>query len=260
MPLSLAFFVAYSSLKPAKRYPMLLNKAKKMFLKHCFFLEKYDIIYRSSFLAYLILLFNILVQVYNYIIRRAIMKKISLVLAVFSALVLTLSACAGVSFLSPDDLDLDKAYNFSANMSFGSFDASAQFERQSASVWNVTFSEPYALAGMEIVYRSGEVTSRFEGVEFTAPGNSDAVVAQIIDAFEDAIGGEGCEVTRGQKGSEEIRVTSKAGGKGSAYELVLNERDNRPLSLVIAESSLSVNFADVRVAQIVQVIVPSESE
>jgi hypothetical protein len=177
-----------------------------------------------------------------------------------AAMAVILTGCDRIALLSPENIDLNKAYAFSANMQFNSagteFAAAAQFERKSEGTWYVTFTEPFALAGLEMSYYDGNLTSRFEGVEFTAVAGSDAVVMQIIHSFENAVNGEGREITVGGRGVEEIRITSKAGQRGNSYELVLDKRTLQPLTLSVPETSLSVSFAQVQVSQIAQVILP----
>jgi len=190
------------------------------------------------------------------------MKKLLIALVFIVTLLLTFTACESVAFLSPDNINLDKAYSFSANMQFNSlgneFSAAANFERQSSGVWNVTFTEPYALAGVTMAYNSGTVVSAFENAEFTTTANNDGVVIQVIEAFENAVNGEGREIVVGGRGVEEIRITSKAGVRARSFELILCKKSYQPLTLTIAESALSVSFSEVQVSQITQVILPKE--
>jgi hypothetical protein len=192
------------------------------------------------------------------------MKRIVILLTIIAALALT--ACGSALFPAPEDIDLDKAYSFSASMQFrasgSTFSASADFERVGEAVWNVTFTEPFALSGVEMVYDSGNLTSRFDGAEFAVPANGDAIVTQMIEAFEDAIGGEGREVVvidGGRRGRDQLRVSSKTGARSRAYELIFDKKSQQPLTLVIADGALTVSFSRVQVSQIVQVIRPAES-
>jgi hypothetical protein len=185
--------------------------------------------------------------------------------ALILILIVALTGCGGMAFLAPEEIDLNKAYSFSASMQFasggGEFSAVANFSRQGEGVWNVTFAEPYALAGMELTYEAGNVTSAFEGAQFTATANSNAIVTQIITAFENAINGEGREIIAGGRGAEEIRVKSKVGERGRSFELVLCKKTHRPLTLTFADNSLTVDFSEVQVSPITRVIRPgSDSE
>jgi len=190
-------------------------------------------------------------------------KNLKHILALFTAvaLVLALTACDTLELLSPEHIDLNKSYSFCANMSFKSvsneISATANFTRQSANVWHVAFAEPYALAGVELTYNRGELTSTFEDAEFSTPANGNSAVVQIIEAFENAISGDGRNITVGGRKDPFIRINSKAGSRGISYELALDKEERLPVSLTIAANSLTVNFSEAQTSRITPVISPN---
>jgi len=182
------------------------------------------------------------------------MKKFLLLLA---AAAVTLTACSGTSVISPEDLSIDNAYTFNADIQYGDgFRAAARFERKSASVWEITLTEPFALSGKILTYEQGNITASFEGLmsnNISSAVHSDAPYKRIIDAFENAVNGDGRQIAAF---GEEITIASKAGMPANSYELVLDKRSLTPLRLTMPEAALTVTFPDVQVSQIVPVILP----
>jgi len=186
------------------------------------------------------------------------MKK-TLIVSVITAIVLVLSACSGVSRMNPDRLNIDKAYKFSANMQYGEFNVKAHFERANAERWEITLMEPFALAGMILVYENGEITASFENLQTQVTGAT-AIYALIIAAFENAVNGEGREVV---SYGEEIKITSRLSSPliatpAYSYTLILDKKRLEPVSLKIPDASLTVEFSQVQVSQIVQVLLPGD--
>jgi hypothetical protein len=174
------------------------------------------------------------------------MKKILILMAVTA---LTLSACSGVYNMNPERLKIDKAYNITANIQKGDFYAVAEFERSGSNMWNITMLEPFALAGMSMVYDNGEIVASYEGLEgFIGRGS---VAELVITAFENAVNGDGREAVSGK---ENIKITSKVGGR--SFEMVLDKASHEPLSLKIPSLGLAAEFSQVQVSQIVPVLLP----
>jgi hypothetical protein len=198
--------------------------------------------------------------------KKNMNKTIALVAVIVSVAIscIIFTGCEQLELLSPENINLDRAYSFSANMNFKSagneLSATANFTRVSANVWNIAFAEPFALAGVEMTYANGELTSLFEGAQFSTPANGDSAVVQIIAAFENAISGEGRTVTVGGRGDPHIRINSKAGSRGVSYELVLSKNDRLPVSMTIVANSLNVSFSQAQSSQITPVISPNVPE
>ncbi|MCL1880988.1 MAG: hypothetical protein FWF76_02285 [Oscillospiraceae bacterium] len=192
-------------------------------------------------------------------IKRKILSII--IVATIATSAITMTGCQRMNPFEPNQIELNQAYTFSANMQFREFNATANFERVSMNEWNVIFTEPFALAGLTKSYNAGKITSNFEGLSFSSltTVNSNAVVTQIIEAFENAVAGEGREINAGGRSNEIIRVTSKTGVDANSYELVFDKKTLNPLSLEIPNKSISAEFSDVNVSQNVQVVIPNNS-
>jgi hypothetical protein len=181
------------------------------------------------------------------------MKKTIVIIAVLSLLSLLLGACTGITSINPERLKIDKAYEFTADMQYGEFHSTAQFNRINPDEWEVALTEPFALEGVTMSYRNGETTAQFEGLSGVL--GTGGIAELIITSFENAIGGEGREVISSK---EQITITSKAGTPAKSYELTLEKRSLEPLTLKIPEVSLTVEFSGVQVSQIVPVLLPGE--
>jgi len=167
-------------------------------------------------------------------------------IAVF-ALFFALTACSGITNINPERLKIDKAYNFTANIQHSDFAVTASFERSAANVWEITISEPFALAGMVFSYNNGTTSATFEGLTAPNASGDSAVYEQIITAFEHAVNGQGRQAI---STGEEIRVSS------NLYELVFDKASLMPMSLSIPSAAISAEFSGVSAAQIVPVLNP----
>jgi len=165
-------------------------------------------------------------------------------------LALMLSACSGVIKVNPDNLGLNKSYVFKADISYGEFSAKAEFKRVNESHWEIALTEPYALNGLKYVYKSGKITATFGalGAEFSAGAQSEAIYKLIADMFENAFCGTG-GVRVAQASKTDVNISGKAGDK--TYELILDKKSKKPLSLKIPALNLTAEFSDAGISDIV---------
>jgi hypothetical protein len=170
-----------------------------------------------------------------------------LILCIILVLIPSVS-CTGVNTMNPERLKIDKAYEFTAAIQYGEFTATGEFSRRNADSWKITMLEPFAFEGVILTYSAGSMTAQFENLNTTLP-ESAAVFTMMIASFENAVNGEGREVVSAK---EQITVTSRAEGK--SYTLVLDKRTLEPISLKMPEVSLSAEFSQVQVSQVVPVI------
>jgi hypothetical protein len=174
------------------------------------------------------------------------MKKTAIIITI-SIFMLMTASCRGLSLpniLSPAQLDLDKSYEFTANIRHGEFNTAAQFQRKNTNNWEIILTEPFTVEGMTMIYEDGQFMAVYEDLTGIVT-NDDAVYKFIIDSFENAIGGEGQEII---SSGEQVVVSS------NAYELVLEKDGLAPISLTRAGASLTVEFSEVVVSQVVPVI------
>ncbi|MCL2694640.1 MAG: hypothetical protein FWE60_06005, partial [Oscillospiraceae bacterium] len=83
------------------------------------------------------------------------MRKISLIaLLIIFALICT--SCNTQA--TPENLDFDFAFSFTAELEYNGAASKAQFTRTAADNWTGTLSEPYALQGVFIDYKPEEMT------------------------------------------------------------------------------------------------------
>ncbi|MCL2754563.1 MAG: hypothetical protein FWD35_02445 [Oscillospiraceae bacterium] len=186
-----------------------------------------------------------------------------------AVLLLSLTACEQLELLSLDNIDLDKAYTFSANMNLlssgESLEAVADFSRERPGVWSVTFAEPFALSGLQMSFADGQLIQTFETAGITShytssSNNSGVAVLRIITAFENAISGEGREITlEKQSGASKKDTVMRVRAGGS--ELLFDKESKLPLSLHLptasSANSLTVSFSQAQTAAIIPVMSPN---
>jgi len=170
-------------------------------------------------------------------------------------LIVCLGGCSGIALLNPGSIKLDKAYEFTASIQHGELNTLAQFSRRNADNWEISLLEPFAVEGVTLSYENGSFTALYDNAASNPAANGDAVYQLMIDAFENAINGEGREIVSGKAPSKgQIKVTSKAGSPAKSYELVLDKKSLEPLKLKIPEAGITAEFSEVRVSQVVSVI------
>lgn len=134
-------------------------------------------------------------------------KKIFFVsAAVISAL--SLSACEGQNLLTPKAPELNKLFNFSANVICDSGNFSAAFKRTAIGEWEVVMTEPYELQGIVFSYSKGAVNASLEDLnaESLTKDFADSPVVSIIEGLESAVQDGGASVIYG---SDNYTVNSK---------------------------------------------------
>jgi len=167
-------------------------------------------------------------------------RILPLILAVFA---LMLSSCDGVMKVNPDNLNLNKASVFAANIEYEEFSAKAEFKREKEYSWMIAMTEPYAMNGLVYTYKNGEITASFGGLEgaFTDSAQEYAVYKLIADAFDNAYAGAKNSRTAAATKTE-YRVSGKTGEYG--YELVLDKKTKKPLSMTIPDIELTAEFSE----------------
>jgi len=178
-------------------------------------------------------------------------KRITALFFAAGIMLVMTAACSGYIKVNPDNLGLNKAYVFNANIDYDDFNAKASFKRINESHWEINLSEPYALNGLSFVYKSDRISSSFGNLsaEYSAGAESEAIYKLMSDAFENAFCGAGGTVREAEAGKYEIRINGKTGGY--AYELCLDRKSKKPLTLKIPAINLSAEFSDADVSDIV---------
>ncbi|MCL2632885.1 MAG: hypothetical protein FWD34_00030 [Oscillospiraceae bacterium] len=181
------------------------------------------------------------------------LKRSFILLLVFSLILI--SACSGVTRINPDSLKLNKAYEFTVNMSKGEFNTVARFARKNADIWEITLLEPFALEGISLTYNKGVVSADFDGVTANSEKiQPNAVYAIVISALENAFCGEGREIV---SAGEIITITGSTGTY--AYTLTLDKKTLQPLELKMPDASLTAAFSQTITSDIIEVVIVGDA-
>jgi len=168
-------------------------------------------------------------------------KLISLILGLTALVAFT--ACSGVMKVNPDNLNLNKAYEFKADITFSDFTAKAELKRKNENSWEIALLEPYALNGLVYTYQGGRITAEFGGLvgDFSGNAQSDAIYKLIADAFENAFCGTG-----GKREAVATKTEYRVSGKVNdyAYELTFDKKSKVPLSISIPDIGMSAQFSE----------------
>ncbi|MBD5104869.1 MAG: hypothetical protein HDT47_08425 [Ruminococcaceae bacterium] len=117
------------------------------------------------------------------ILKRIVLSASGLIAA------LSLTACEGQSILTPKPPELNKLFEFSANITCDTGSFSALFSRTAIGSWEVTVTEPYELQGITFTYTKGNAGASLDGLtaDMLTSEFSSSPVACIAEALENAV-------------------------------------------------------------------------
>lgn len=167
-------------------------------------------------------------------------------LTLAAGLILTaiLTGCTGIMGVSPESLDLNRAYSFTAQIDYEGFSATAEIQRVGERSWTAMLTEPAALQGLSVVYEGGGATMSYAGFTIEPDKSVTNMVTAITDVLENAIAKENLEVISAKEHIQ-LSGTSTLG----AYVLKLDKATGLPLTLSVSELRLEVVFSNVVVAE-----------
>jgi hypothetical protein len=151
------------------------------------------------------------------------------------------TSCSGI--LGVGDLDFDKSFSFTAELSYNGRESVAQFSRTAPGEWSGTLVEPYALQGVEIAYSPLEMSISYSGFSVgygeDTPSDINVTAFVMLRVLESAFGSDDVSISSGKDWIEIAGIHD-----GDAYTLRLDKNGN-PASLNVANRQLSVTFSDV---------------
>ena len=114
------------------------------------------------------------------------MKKISIVLIISIAMIISLCACGsnGSTKCTPD---LNKPFCISAEIDYDGSISEAKFQRYGKGSWEVEFSSPNTLAGVVLSFNDANVEASYKGLSFSVPKSAlplKSVISTFIDAAD----------------------------------------------------------------------------
>ena len=162
----------------------------------------------------------------------------------FAALpVCLLTGCAGVTAESDFQPVLDPAYTVQAEMEYADGQkASLSASRGGDGVWDMTFTEPPALAGVVLSLDGDAVSASYKGLSFSVPKSAVGAKTMLLYVTE---------VLDGLAGTDPIPCTQSDDGtwetsgdcEGGSYTLTFSA-DGKLHSFTLPAQPLTVTFTD----------------
>lgn len=145
------------------------------------------------------------------------MKKTLLFIFAAICTAILFSGC-GTSFIAPKAPDMNKCYTMNAVITSDEREYSAAFSRVDVNYWEIVFSEPFALSGMKLVYKNGEISASLDGLETDSVSEiwAKSDVYSVLSALENASQPTGKEAVTLLDGILQVA--------GTDYTLVFDEK------------------------------------
>lgn len=103
-------------------------------------------------------------------------------MALFSASILLLTAgCSKVSLPGKTPNCMTGSFTAQVTLTTSEGDAGAILTRYGTSAWNVCFTEPAALDGVELDFLDDEVKASYKGLEFSVPQSAQALRTEFAE-------------------------------------------------------------------------------
>lgn len=120
--------------------------------------------------------------------NKSIFKKF-LLLITAAGLIFSLTACEGQSILTPKPPDLNKNFEFTADITCGDQEFSAWFGRNGVGKWQAALTQPYEVQGVNFTYNKGTAAASFEGITIDNLNEdfSSSPICAIITELENAV-------------------------------------------------------------------------
>lgn len=120
--------------------------------------------------------------------NKSILKKfLSIITA--AGLIFSLTACEGQNILAPKPPDLNKNFEFTADITCGDSKFSAWFGRNGVGKWQAALTQPYEVQGVNFTYNRGTASASFEGITIDTLNEdfTSSPVCTIITELENAV-------------------------------------------------------------------------
>lgn len=153
---------------------------------------------------------------------------------------LLLCGCDTAELIGRPAPDLDKTYSVTAEIDYGSSSAVADITRNAEGNWNVSFTEPAYLMGVELALADGKVSATLGDITVTAD-SSDVytlmpdIITEVLDSLPDVAAENISE-------SEGVFTLNTAYGNDRA--VVTSDSSGGLLTLKCPAQQLSVRFSD----------------
>lgn len=161
----------------------------------------------------------------------------------FFAPALLLAGCAGAETETPFTPAIDAAFSATAKMEYGEGQtALLHLTRCTGNLWEASFEEPPALAGVMLTFDGDQVTASYKGLEFTVPKSAlpaKNMLVMVTEAVENAAAAGELPCTEQQDGS----WCYAADCTGGAFTLTFSD-SGEPLVFDLPAQPLKITFSE----------------
>lgn len=154
-----------------------------------------------------------------------------------------LTGCAGANAQTEFQPVLDPAYTVQAQMTYADGQqASLAVTRGADGVWDMTFAEPPALAGVVLTLDGGAVSASYKGLSFTVPKSAigaKTMLLYVTGVLDSAAGADQLVCTQQEDGTWQTSGECE----GGSYTLSFAS-DGKLASFALPAQPLEITFSD----------------
>ncbi len=153
-------------------------------------------------------------------------------------LIISFSACSKKA----DAVDLNRLYSVTAEISYNGFNSTASLSRLGNGAWDINFTAPETISGMNITYVNETAEVTYKGLSFSIPkeevplSSIGEILTKVLDNAATA------SDTQYTEKNDKIKVKGETAG--NKYELTVDKKSGAILNLEIEAIKLDASFTE----------------
>jgi hypothetical protein len=141
-----------------------------------------------------------------------------------------------------DAVTLSGMYTITADVTMDNFKGTISLNRLGSGSWEINFSKPDNINGLNVSYQNGNANINFKGLSLSM--NRDdipmkAIVSNITSVLDKLSTGKDVKYTKSNG-----KITAKGAIDNSNFEVVMNEKNKSLISLNMKDIGLEATFSD----------------
>ncbi len=133
-------------------------------------------------------------------------------------------------------------YTINADVTMDDFKGSVSLNRLGSGGWEINFSKPDNLKGMQIAYQNDTAKVTFKGLSFDINREDipvKAIAMNMTGALEKIASGKNVKYTKNNG-----KITAKGSIDDTSFEVLMNEKNNNLISINMKDIGLKAKFSD----------------
>ena len=133
-------------------------------------------------------------------------------------------------------------YTIKADVTLNDFEATISLNRLGNGVWDVSFTKPDSLSGLDVSYENDNAKVTYKGLAFMVPREDipiNAIVTNLTSVLDDVSYGNKASFTKNNN-----KITAKGTTDNGNYKVVFDEKSGKILSLEIEDMDLTADFSE----------------